>query len=157
MDQPAHRLPARTLWIALPLALALVVAACDSTDTTRDVAQTFTVTVVDTTSAYPYVDRNQIGVAYAIDGEIGREITLERGETYEFRLQNVGPTHPLYVGTTARGGGNDVFDAGVENGFSTGNASVFFTPPSSAPDSLFYQCSQHVYMGGKMTITGSSN
>jgi hypothetical protein len=157
MDQPAHRLPARTLWIALPLALALVVAACDSTDSTRDVAQTFTVTVVDVNSNYPYADRNAIGVAYAIDGEIGKEITLERGETYEFKLDDVGSTHPFYIDRTARGASNGVFDTGVENAFSTGDASVFFTPPASAPDSLFYQCSSHVYMGGKMQITGSGN
>jgi hypothetical protein len=33
---------------------------------------------------------------------------------------------------------------------------VFFTPPSDASEILNYQCDNHVYMGGKMTIGSAS-
>lgn len=162
---------ARPLYVLLVLVLAIGMGACDSTGTNgeggengdngengEDVAQTFEVTVqsIDGTD-YPYADQNNVGVAYAIDGEVGKVITLERGQTYAFELQSSvesGPnsmSHPFYVGDTAEGQGGDEFSDGVENANAT-TGTVTFTPPTSAPDSLYYQCGAHVYMGGKMMI-----
>jgi hypothetical protein len=139
---------------------SLAVTGCDSGGSDmgepgRDVAQTFSVTVQEVTSSYPWSEQNGIGVAYAIDGETGKEITLERGETYEFVL-NYGSNHPFYVGTNAEGQGTGRFSDGVEtpDGNNTEGVSVFFTVPSDAPSELFYQCGIHVYMGGKMNVTG---
>ncbi|MFB6249028.1 MAG: hypothetical protein ABEL97_10710 [Salinibacter sp.] len=146
----------RALVIASLLSIAVAFAGCDSggSSSSRDVAETFTVTVEDTTSSYPYVDQNTIGVAYAINGKVGRVITLQRGETYEFVL-DYSSNHPYYVGTNAKGKGTGRYSNGVEtpNGNNSQGVSVFFTVPSSAPDSLFYQCGIHAYMGGKMSIT----
>lgn len=160
------------LIVALSLVVVIGLAACDSGGSNSEngengengnaVAQTFEVTVESIEGTdYPYSDQNEVGVAYAIDGEIGAEISLERGETYEFDLGEgveSGPNgmpHPFYVGTTAEGGGGDEYGDGVENAGAT-SGTVTFTPPSSAPDGLYYQCGNHVYMGGDMTITGSS-
>jgi len=154
------------LFLVLTVALVGGLAACDSGGSASengdddnggdDVAQTFSVTVESIEGTdYPYSDQNNIGVAYAIDGEIGKVITLERGETYAFELgSGVDPSHPFYVGTTAEGQGGDEFR---DNPAKQTTGTVTFTPPSSAPDSLFYQCDNHVYMGGKMTITNASN
>jgi hypothetical protein len=159
------------LLFALAVALTVGLAACDSGGSNSgdnddgneepDVAQTFNVTVESIDDSYPYSDRNNVGVAYAIDGEVGKVISLEVGKRYEFVLgESVGSgpngaTHPFYVGNTAEGQGGDEFGENVENAKST-SGSVFFTPPESAPDSLFYQCDLHVYMGGKMNITDSA-
>lgn len=151
----------RTIWsIALLFVVAGIGAACDSGGSNDDenpgeIAQTFTVTVQNASDSYMYSDSNEVGVAYAIDGDVGKVLSLERGKKYEFELgAGVDPFHPLYLGRTAKGQQTDPFENGVENAEST-TGSVFFTVPTSAPDSLFYQCGNHVYMGGKMMI-GSS-
>ena len=123
----------------------------------QDIAQTFDVTVQEIDSNYPYSAQNNIGVAFAIGGAVGRVLTLEPGKKYEFALQDSvaegpnGDPHPLYIGRTAEGQGGDEFSEGVENAKST-SGSVFFTPPSDGPDTLYYQCNNHVYMGGKIEI-----
>lgn len=146
--------------LAALLIAAGIVIACDSggsTDEPPDIAQTFTVTVENIDDSYVYSDQNNVGVAYHIDGGAGEVITLQRGERYEFRLgDGVDPNHPFYIDGTAEGQGASPFNEGVENANAT-TGSVFFEVPSSAPDSLFYQCGNHVYMGGKMMIEGASN
>lgn len=167
------RLPAplkRPSFLVLLLALAVGMSACDSggsdmdddndDDNQNEIEQTFTVTVEETTSSYPYDDQNELGVAFAIDGEVGKVLDLTRGATYAFELQSSvenGPEgfpHPFYVDRTAEGQLADVYSSGVENGQAV-SGTVTFTVPSSAPDSLFYECGNHVYMGGKMIISGS--
>jgi FtsP/CotA-like multicopper oxidase with cupredoxin domain len=139
-----------------------LLVACDSGGSNGgNVAETFEVTVEEITSSYPYSDQNSIGVAFAINGGPGEVITLERGNRYEFALQEsvksgAGPAgfaHPFYIGRTAEGRGGDEFSQGVENAKST-SGSVFFTPPSESPDTLYHQCDIHVYMGGEIEITG---
>lgn len=161
------------LLAALTLLLSVGLVACDSggsnDDGTQDgnnengtVAQTFQVTVesVDGTD-YQYADQNDVGVAYAIGGTVGNTITLERGKTYEFELGDGvdggpnGATHPFYVGDTAEGGGGDEYSDGVSNANAT-TGTVTFTVPSDAPNTLYYLCGAHVYMGGDITITDSS-
>lgn len=144
------------------LALVVGITACDSSgtsgsdddDNNTNVAQSFNVTVTSISSSYPYSNRNNVGVAYAVDGDVGKVITLERGKTYEFTLgAGVSPSHPFYVGTTAEGGGGDEFR---DNPAKKTTGTVTFSVPSSAPDSLFYVCDAHVYMGGKMEIADAS-
>lgn len=141
--------------LAALLITAGIVIACDSggsTDDPPEIAQTFTVTVTSIDDSYTYSDQNNVGVAYNIDGEAGKVITLQRGERYEFRLgEGVDPNHPFYVDRTAEGQKASPFSNGVENADAT-TGSVFFDVPTSAPDSLFYQCGNHVFMGGKMMI-----
>lgn len=154
--------PLRFQFLLLLLALAVGVTACDSSGTEEsneepppaDIAETFNVTVTSIDSSYPYSDRNNVGVAYAIDGDVGKVITLERGKTYEFSLgSGVSPNHPFYFGTTAEGGGGDEYR---DNPAKKTTGTVRFSVPSSAPDSLFYVCDAHVYMGGKMEIADAS-
>jgi len=148
--------------LALALILAGGLAACDSSgsnseennDDEPSIARTFTVTVASVDGSYPYSAQNQNGAAYAIDGEAGKVITLERGKTYAFELgSGVDPDHPFYVAETPEGAGNAPFR---ENPAFQTTGTVTFSPPSSAPDSLFYECGNHVYMGGKMMITNSA-
>lgn len=150
-----------TWGVAFILIAAGIAVACDSGGANEDeeeeqeIAQTFSVTVESTSESYMYSDSNEVGVAYAIDGDLGKVLTLERGKKYEFKLgAGVDPDHPLYIDRTAKGQKTDPFSNGVENAEST-TGSVFFSVPTSAPDSLYYECGNHVYMGGKMMIESS--
>ena len=150
------------LLLALALVLSGGLAACDSSGSNSEennddgpsIARTFTVTVTSIDDSYPYRNKNQNGLAYAINGEVGKTVTLERGKTYAFELgSGVDPDHPFYVAETSEGGSNAPFR---ENPAFKTTGTVTFSPPSSAPDSLFYQCGNHVYMGGKVTIADSA-
>ncbi len=162
---------ARPLVVLLALAVGLTAGlmACDSGGSSEedpppeeelDVAETFTVTVESIEGTdYPYSEENNVGVAYAIDGEVGAVLSLERGKTYEFELGSSvgdgpnGQPHPFYVGETAEGQGGDEFR---DDPAKQTSGVVLFTPPSNAPDSLFYQCNLHRFMGGKMEIVDAS-
>lgn len=163
------------LLLVLVLGLAVSFAACDSGgsneedsdngDDGRDVEQTFSVGVVQTNDDYAYSNDNTIGVAYAIGGAMDTGtpvITLERGKTYEFSLESSvdsGPndaSHPFYVGESATGGGADQYTDGVENDMSS-SGSVYFTPPSNAPSTLYLECGSHQFMGAEIEIIDGSS
>ena len=92
--------------------------------------------------------------AYVIDGANNPSLTLTRGQTYTFTVNNQG--HPFWI-TTARGAAEasstNAFSQGVtNNGISVG--SLTFTVPTSPTNSatLFYQCAFHDPMGGTLNI-----
>lgn len=97
---------------------------------------------------------NQGATAYVFDGEdlsnvTNPDLTLKRGETYEFNL-NV-PGHPFFIKTEQTLGTGETYDNGVtNNGSSTGT--ITFTVPDTAPDTLFYICEFHSSMTGVLTI-----
>ncbi len=97
---------------------------------------------------------NQGATAYVFNGEglsnvTNPDLTLKRGETYEFNM-NV-PGHPFYIKTAQTLGTGETYDNGVtNNGASTGT--ITFTVPDTAPDTLFYICEFHSPMTGTLTI-----
>lgn len=142
-----HRLlvpPMRLLLLA-----ALLVGTAASAQTV------FTVTVVTKTAAHPYFGQGH-PQGYAINGVQGAELTLQRGQTYTFQLSNVAGNHPFYVSTDAAGSGAGPYTTGVTGAPATGNATITFAVPASAPDLLWYQCTFHDFMGWRMNITGTS-
>ena len=154
------------LLVTFALVMSVGLVACDSRGTNPgedddpEIAKTFTLTVEQTNGSYSYDDQNNVGVAYAIDGTVGKVLTLERGKTYEFVLESSvasgpnGASHPFYVAKTAQGAGNDTF---LDSPAMKTSGTVTFSPPSRSPDSLFYECGAHQYMGGKMKITGTTS
>jgi len=95
--------------------------------------------------------------SYLIDGAANPTLTLTKGQTYTFNINvSVGMPHPFWI-TTARGAGDvssNAFGVGVTgNGASPGT--VTFTVPTSAPATLFYQCSFHDPMGGTLNIVAA--
>lgn len=112
---------------------------------------TFTVTVEDKTAAHPE-NGNGWPEAFAIDEQQGAPVTVVRGRTYVFQLQDVPAMHPFYITTNAAGLGADPYSDGVEGNFSTGNETVTFTPTESTPDLLYYQCGSHEFMGWRIYV-----
>ncbi len=114
---------------------------------------TFTVTVEEKDSSHPYTDEGWPD-AYAIDGEQDPDLVLERGKTYEFHMKDIGASHPFYMSLSEVGWGQETYDEGVENNYAYGNDTLTFTPSDQTPDTLYYQCENHSYMGNLIEIKG---
>ncbi|WP_299536773.1 hypothetical protein [Ulvibacterium sp.] len=101
-----------------------------------------------------YEVTNQGASAYILSGEgldnaVNPDLTLKRGETYEFNIN--APGHPFIIKSVQSTGTDNAYNSGVTN---NGEASgtVTFTVPDDAPDTLFYNCEFHGSMTGTLTI-----
>ncbi len=89
---------------------------------------------------------------YTINSELDPALSLVRGQTYYFDI-NVTAIHPFYIKTApATGTGSQYTDglSGDPNGTTSGI--IIFTVPNDAPDTLYYQCSNHSAMNGPLNI-----
>jgi hypothetical protein len=87
---------------------------------------------------------------FIIDGVEGETLTLVLGVTYTFTLDSSVSTHPFVFTTETNGTGGSSID-----GFPTpltDSGTVTFTPTETTPSSFSYQCGNHSYMGGTVTI-----
>ncbi len=114
----------------------------------------FVVTLVDKDKRHPWFGKGFVGrgheIAFAVDNIPGKELILVRGQTYEFEIRS-DPLHDFYLTTSPVGRGRKVLVKGVEGNF-TFDGKVIFTPTSSTPDVVYYQCQNHTYMGGRIFI-----
>ncbi len=84
----------------------------------------------------------------------GAEITLRRDSTYIFYQTGSSNTnHPLNIATDPSGAGDS--DNLYTSGVTTGSNYTRFEVPGKAPDTLYYVCTNHAYMGGKINIVES--
>ncbi|WP_203257030.1 hypothetical protein [Hyunsoonleella ulvae] len=109
---------------------------------------------VQAPSAITYTVGNQGATAYLFSGEglnntSNPNITLKRGETYEFVID--APGHPFLIKIAQTTGTGDGFNDGVTNNGAT-QGTVTFTVPANAPDTLFYICQHHASMKGTFNI-----
>ncbi len=135
------------------LVLALVLCAVPAVQA----QETFTVTVQTKTASHPYSGMGH-PAGYVIDGVEASELTLVRGLTYVFQMDGVESFHPFYLSTSDAGGGAGVFSEGVTGNGVSGDGTLTFAVPMTAPDLLWYQCQNHQFMGWRLSITnGVSN
>ena len=129
--------------------LSLVLFSCskkddDSSTTTTTTASdngtTFSVTV--SPSRY-----------YIIDGILTKSLTLKKGYTYFFdSTDSTTNSHPLFIGTISTGGSYTYeYTSGVTKSRTT-TETLTFIVPSDSPSTLYYNCGNHVAMGGTITI-----
>ena len=77
---------------------------------------------------------------------------LTRGRVYEF-VNNSGGSHPFQIRTNYSG---TAYSAGVTNN-GAASGTIRFEVPFSAPNTLYYQCTNHVGMGATIFVTKSSD
>lgn len=87
------------------------------------------------------------GTGITSENQDNPTIYLRRGETYLFNID--ARYHPFYIKTSRTIGAGNRYDNGVtNNGYS--DRMITFTVPYDAPDTLYYQCSNHAGMGGTL-------
>jgi hypothetical protein len=89
--------------------------------------------------------------AYLVSGFAGNNptLTLVKGQTYSFQVSS--PGHPFFISTTANSPAGPHFTTGVTNENVTAGTLVFVVP-ATAPATLFYQCTIHGAMSGRLDI-----
>jgi len=87
---------------------------------------------------------------FVVDGQQGKSLVLERGKTYAFRV-DASVQHDFYFSTDPRGWGIGTVTQGVRGQF-TYHGTVLFSPGVTTPDTLYYQCRNHQFMGGLIQI-----
>ena len=80
---------------------------------------------------------------------------LIRGQKYRFK-NIAGGTHEFRIQSTPNGSVGTQYNDGVTNNDAGNGTDLIFEVPSNAPDTLYYQCTQHTSMGGIMFIGASS-
>ena len=92
------------------------------------------------------------GGKFVIDGTSQAALSLARGSTYVFDVSdNSVSGHPFRFSTTSDGthGGGSEYTTGVTV---SGTSTVTIAVASDAPDLLYYYCSNHSGMGGRVDI-----
>lgn len=111
----------------------------------------FEVSTESVDESYPDFD-NAHPVVYTINGVQGKELTLFRGQTYEFNVN--APGHPFFL-TTEQGGANNYageITDGVENSRAQ-EGLVTVTVGEDWPDEIYYECGFHTNMGGVIIVS----
>jgi hypothetical protein len=100
-----------------------------------------------------YSVRSSVG-SYIFAGADNPTITVTRGSTYTFDMKT--PGHPFFIQTTSGAfSSNSVYTNGVENG-GDDVGEIIWSVPENAPDTLYYICSNHEAMNGKIKVVDAA-
>jgi hypothetical protein len=77
-------------------------------------------------------------------------LTLQRGKKYIFKNRSGG--HPFRIQTSYQDTSGTLYNTGVTNNGGGDGTDIIFDVPQSAPDALYYQCSSHSGMSGRINI-----
>tara|TARA_B100001250_G_scaffold142911_1_gene122287 strand:- start:243 stop:1526 length:1284 start_codon:yes stop_codon:yes gene_type:complete len=86
---------------------------------------------------------------FIVLGKNDPTIILERGKTYEFKVD--APGHPFLIKSIQSTGNSDLYSEGVTNNGAS-NGIIKFTVPNDAPGILYYNCQFHLSMAGEIRI-----
>ena len=92
---------------------------------------------------------------FAINGDQGKWLVLERGKTYTFNVKT-DVKHDFYFSKSPVGWGGAAHFKDVKGQF-TYSGDVIFSPTKDTPDVLYYQCRNHKSMGGKLLIVDAGS
>jgi len=158
------------------LAAADIVAASNTTHyrnlgLSGDITATANNTDLDTTIGSLKVTPDKIqganviitvsGGKYYIDGTQQEPLRMVPGVEYYFdQSDNTNSSHPLRLSTTPDGthGGGSEYTTNRTTSGSPGNAGAYvrFVLPMDAPDTLYYYCTAHSGMGGRVEVKDSN-
>ena len=101
-------------------------------------------------SAYQF---NATGIGFT-QNTLNPPLYLNRGQHYQFNVNASG--HPFYIKDGLGSGLTGKYDDGVvNNGAQVGV--VTFKVPFDSPNTLYYQCSNHAAMNGKIIVDSDGN
>lgn len=127
-------------------------------DAQTEADSSYTITVEEGTDEHPWSDRDQFPFVFAVDGTQGDTVFVERGGTYEFVMDEVPEDHPFYLSDSELGQGGGIYTQGVtstneeHDDRAWGTQTLTFEPTEQTPDTLYYQCTNHRYMGGTIVV-----
>jgi len=78
------------------------------------------------------------------------DINLVRGQKYIFHNRSSG--HPFRIQSTINGNAGTQYNTGVTNNDGAAPTDIIFEVPQDAPSVLYYQCTAHPNMGGRIII-----
>lgn len=78
------------------------------------------------------------------------DIHLVRGQKYIFHNRSTG--HPFRIQSTPNGSAGTQYNLGVVNNDGSAPTDIIFDVPFDAPNILYYQCTAHPSMGGRLII-----
>ena len=81
---------------------------------------------------------------------------LIRGQTYHFVNNTSGTSHPFQIQSTA-GTSGAAYNTGVTGNGGTNGVTIKFEVPLDAPDTLYYQCTDHENMQGTINVLNASS
>ena len=98
---------------------------------------------------------------FLIDGEANATIKFNPGIIYRFDVSDSGiASHPFKLSTTSDGSHNSgsEYTTGKTTSGTQGSANAYiqYTVDADTPDNLYYYCSSHSGMGGKIGVFGST-
>ena len=79
-------------------------------------------------------------------------IYLVRGQTYKFKNRSGG--HPFRIQYQFQNTGGTAYNDGIVNNGAGNGDDLYWEVRNDAPDILYYQCTAHQYMSGKIVILG---
>ena len=140
----------KCLLIFLVYCFSLTVISCGTKDDTSNNTSTESSTYSDNGTTFTVTVNSS---KYYIDGILTKSLNLKKGYTYYFdSTDSTTNNHPLFIGTTSSGGSYTYeYTSGVTNSRTT-NEILTFVVPSESPSKLYYNCGNHVSMGGTITI-----
>ena len=140
----------KCLLIFLVYCFSLTVISCGTKDDTSNNTSTESSTYSDNGTTFTVTVNSS---KYYIDGILTKSLNLKKGYTYYFdSTDSTTNNHPLFIGTTSSGGNYTYeYTSGVTNSRTT-NETLTFVVPSESPSKLYYNCGNHVSMGGSITI-----
>jgi hypothetical protein len=86
---------------------------------------------------------------YVIDGAFDPDLTVVRGCTYTFNVNN--PGHPFLIKTVQGSGFANAYNVGVTNN-AVESGVLTWTVATDAPATLFYNCGAHSAMTGTIDV-----
>jgi hypothetical protein len=140
----------RYILIILSIIFTFTVSSCSSDDAATTSTSDDNSTYSDNGTIFTVTVSSS---KYYIDGILTQSLTLKKGYTYFFdSTDSTTNNHPLFIGTISTGGSYTYeYTSGVTKSRTT-TETLTFLVPSDSPSTLYYNCGNHVAMGGTIKI-----
>jgi len=121
----------------------------DSTTQAQTAEHDFAVITATKDKTHPHYGKGDF-LGFVVNGVQGGTLVLVRGKTYTFDV-NTGVMHDFYFSTKTAGWGAGTITKGVQGQF-TYKGVVTFSPTAETPDTIYYACRNHKFMGGEIHV-----